>query len=325
MKYRVLVLGAGGFVGRRLVSALLASDWAEPTAARRNGASLPGIQTVAWDAADADALARICAGMDAVVNCVAGSTSAIVNTALSLSRMQATRAVPLRIVHFSSMAVYGGATGKVSEDSAVDNSQAKDSYAGAKLAAEASLADTPNVCVLRPGCIYGPESEQWSERIVNLLRAGRLGDLGERGDGYSNLVYIDDVLAAVLSALRQEESVGRVFNLAMRAAPSWNDYFIRLAREIGAVPVRRLPEWRLALESKVFAPPLKIVEILGAKVGLRNLPPVMSPALLRLWRQDIRLEVERAEAALGVSWTPLEQGLKRTAASMSTPVDRKRG
>ena len=35
MKQRILVLGANGYVGRRVVAALAASDWAEPVAGVR--------------------------------------------------------------------------------------------------------------------------------------------------------------------------------------------------------------------------------------------------------------------------------------------------
>ncbi|WZB74124.1 NAD-dependent epimerase/dehydratase family protein [Achromobacter insuavis] len=39
MKQRILVLGANGYVGRRVVAALAASDWAEPVAGVRRARS----------------------------------------------------------------------------------------------------------------------------------------------------------------------------------------------------------------------------------------------------------------------------------------------
>jgi len=81
--------------------------------------------------------------------------------------------------------------------------------------------------------------------------------------------------------------------------------------------VRRMTARRLKLEGEVLAPPLKILEIAGGKAGLRGLPPVISPALLRLWQQDIRLDVRRAEQVLGMQWTTLEAGLAESLASRS--------
>ena len=47
MKQRIVVLGAGGFIGRHIVSALAASDWAAPVAAAHRAAGgTPGVETL---------------------------------------------------------------------------------------------------------------------------------------------------------------------------------------------------------------------------------------------------------------------------------------
>ena len=138
---------------------------------------------------------------------------------------------------------------------------------------------------------------------------------GRRGDGCSNLVYVADVAAAAVAALRTPAAAGRAYNLAMAGAPSWNDYFLEFARALGAVPIARLSEKRLKIEGKVLAPPLKIAEILAGKAGLARLvPPPIPPSLIRLWRQEIRLSSARAEQELGIAWRPLGAGLAETAA-----------
>jgi 2-alkyl-3-oxoalkanoate reductase len=142
-----------------------------------------------------------------------------------------------------------------------------------------------------------------------------LGDLGAGGDGYCNLLFMDDLVAAILAALRKPELGGRAFNLALPAPPTWNEYFIAFAKALGAVPVRRVTRRRLALETKILAPPLKVAEMLAGRVGLSpaRLPPAIPPSLLRLCRQEIRLDVRQAELALAVRWTSLEDGLSRAA------------
>jgi hypothetical protein len=100
----------------------------------------------------------------------------------------------------------------------------------------------------------------------------------------------------------------------MDGAPSWNDYFLMFARVLGAVPIVRLSEKRLKIESKLLAPPLKICEILAGKAGLAGLtPPPIPPSLVRVWRHDIRLSPVRAQAELGIVWRDLSAGLAETA------------
>lgn len=296
---RVLVLGAGGFVGTRVTQALAAAAWADPVRGQRRPA--PGAVVV--DTLKADDLARALDGVDAVVNCVAGSAEAIGQGAGALFAAAGGR----RVVHLSSMAVYGDAVGDVTEDRPF--ARGHGAYGDAKIAAEEAAAGRDAV-ILRPGCIYGPGSAQWTWRLARLLATGRLGDLGANGDGCSNLVHVDDVAAAVLAGLRLPGVATRAYNLAMANAPDWNAYLIAFARALGAVPVRRIGARRLKIETKLLAPPLKIAEIVAGKAGRGEaVPPPIPPSLARLFRQDIRLVSDRAEAELGVRWTPLQEGL----------------
>ena len=305
MKARILVLGATGFVGRHLVKALSSTEWAEPVAASRREGS--GVRRV--DAADPASLAAALADVDGVVNCVAGTPATIVDNARALFAALDARGAPMPVVHFSSMAVYGAAEGRIDETAVLDAvspavSPALSPYGKAKAESEGLLTSLPALTILRPGCIYGGGSPQWSVRIAQLLRARRLGDLGAAGDGCSNLVHIDDVVQAALAALRMPASGAQVYNLAMADAPRWNEYFVAYARILGATPVERIGARRLALETKVLAPALKIAEIAGRKLGGVKLPPPLPPSLARLWQQDIRLDASRAERAFDIAWTP---------------------
>jgi nucleoside-diphosphate-sugar epimerase len=155
----------------------------------------------------------------------------------------------------------------------------------------------------------------WSARIAQLLLHHRLGDLGAAGDGCCNLLFIDDLVAAVLLALRRTELRGLAINLAMPELLTWNEYLVRFALALRATPVRRVSRRRLVVEAKLLAPPLKILEIAGNRLGrnlLNGFPP-LTASLLGTCSQEIRLDTDRAQRLLGVQWTPLEQGLKRAA------------
>jgi nucleoside-diphosphate-sugar epimerase len=318
MSQKILILGATGFVGQHLARALAAGTWAVPLAAGRSarvsGIDAAGsVQTLRLDATEEAALSRALQGVDGVVNCIAGSATTMTTSTRVLVNAASRQQTPPRIVHLSSMAVYGPATGLIDESAPLSG---VDAYAQAKITTEQLCVPYARSVILRPGIVYGPGGPQWTARIARWLHARRLGDLGAAGDGCCNLLYVEDLVTAISQALRLNGVEGRTFNLAMSEPPTWNEYFVRFAQALGAVPVARLGRRRLKFESKILAPPLKIAEILSARAGLRSLrlPEAIPPSLLRLCQQDIRLDIHAAERGLQLSWTTLEAGLAAAAA-----------
>lgn len=312
---RVLILGADEFIGGRLMLALASSDWAQPVVAQATqvDARHPRIVSARFDTADAASLDAVVQGVDAVVNCLSGKPATIVQAAEALFACAARRNPMPLIVHVSSMSVYGPVEGEVREDAPLRGDLG--AYAQAKVRAENIAAGYARKVILRPGCEYGPQGELWSGRIARWLFARRVGDLGAAGDGYCNLVHIDDLVEAIVLALRRPEAVGQTFNLAMSEPPTWNEYFIRYARALGAVPVKRVARRALVLETKLLAAPLKVLQIGAGKLGLGELPPPpIPPSLLKLMSQEIRLNSSRAGQTLGWRCRPLDQGLAQTAA-----------
>jgi len=300
MKLKIMVLEAGNFIGSRLVAALHTSDWAAPI--------VFGGRTAQLSHAD------LC-GVNAIANCTVGSANSILENARALYQAAGELAEPVRIVHLSSMTIYGSSHGEITESTAPLADLG--AYAQAHIEAEHLANRCPDSVILRCGCEYGPGCPQWSDRIALLLRAHRLGDLGAAGDGVCNLVFVDDLVAAILAALRISGAKSQTFNLAMSRAPTWNEYFIRFGVALRAVPVSRITARRLVMEAKVFAPPLKLLEILTQKwSGRRSFrtPPITS-SLIKLCRQEIILNSAKAVQILGITWTPLEDGLRRAAAS----------
>ncbi len=315
---RVLVLGGSGYIGARLCALLQASGWATPVCGSARSA-VRGVESVRVDTRDAAGLRQALQGADAVVNCVAGSASAIAQGAHALAEA-AQAAGCRRLVHLSSMSVYGPVEGRVDEAVAVDGSLGW--YGQAKCQAESHVAafaaQGGSAVVLRPGCVAGPGSDLWVGRIGRLLQARRLGDLGEAGDGWSNLVHIDDVCQAVLAALRGTDARPgvRTYNLAAPDSPRWNEYFVDLALAIGATPVRRLSSRRLRLDAMLAGPPLKVAEILAKRLlgGARFVPVPLPPKLPGLWERHLQLDSSRAGRELALQWTPYAATLQQSAA-----------
>jgi nucleoside-diphosphate-sugar epimerase len=169
--------------------------------------------------------------------------------------------------------------------------------------------------ILRPGIVYAPGG-QWIGRLCRLLRARRLGDLGPDGDGFCNLIHAADVGSATIAALRMPASGGQAINLAARTPPRWNEVLIGLAGAIGAVPVRRLGARHLALEARLLAVPLQIGKLAGTCLGLQPgaLPDPIAASLLRLMRQQIRLDHHKADQLLGFRRTDDAAALAACAA-----------
>lgn len=340
---RVLVLGASGFIGQRLMAHLSQCEgWQVQGASRHPASAGPtGPQTL-WqlrsdagnhshhsqqqqqiqylhlDILDAKTLAQALARCDAVVNAVAGSERAIASgarvLAMAARRVAADTGTAPDLVHLSSMAVYEGLEGPVDEQMALRPARAW--YARAKQASESALSELARegwrLTVLRPGCVWGPGSELWVGRIAHWLHSGRLGDLGEDADGWTHGVHVDDVCQAVRESLRHPGSAGetRCLNLAAPDSPRWNDWFMDLGRATGVPFARRIPRWQLRLDAWGAAPGLALAQRLLP--GLAFWPP-MPPGLLALWRSQLRMHACAAQESLAIQWTPYPASLAQGA------------
>ncbi len=317
---KILILGGSGYIGRRLVDMLRATAWAVPVIGSRNprDAAAAGSLGVVLDTCNLPRLTETLRGMDAVVNCVAGDEHSIAEGARVMVRA-ALDGNCRRIVQLSTMSVYGPFEGLAREDSPLDPGLGW--YGRAKCQAEQHVLEFNRqggeAVIVRPGCVFGPGSELWVGRVGRWLHARRLGDLGIGGDGWSNLVHVDDVCRAVVASLQLPVSRNQipVFNLAAPDSPRWNTYFIDLALSIKATPVRRISARQIQCDALLLSPPLKLAQRALDKLGIGRtvLPDPMPPRLARLWSQHIQLDASSAGHALGLTWTPYAVALENSA------------
>lgn len=259
---------------------------------------------------NANHLAEAVRDVDAVISCVEGNPRLITDSANALfSALQS--CADKRVVLLSSMSVYGKAEGIVDEDT---QTNAVDAYSASRIHAESLASSTSNTICLRSGVEYGPGSLRWSGLIRRLLRSRRLGDLGAAGDGYCNLLYMGDLVQAIVSSLQLQTVGNQTFNLCSNERVTWNDYLVRYARALRTVPVKRIGSRRLKIETKL-AIPLKIAEMaIGSKWTERlHIPAPLTSSMLSAFSQRLLLNSSKAEQVLGMEWTPLEEGLKKAA------------
>jgi 2-alkyl-3-oxoalkanoate reductase len=163
--------------------------------------------------------------------------------------------------------------------------------------------DGGNAVILRPTCVFGPGSTQWTTRLARLLMAHRIGDLGSAGDGCCNLAFIDDVVTGIVAALDAPDISGRAFNVSSSDTFTWNEFLMAFAKALGATPVRRVAPRMLRIETKLLAPVRRIAAMMVRSPATE----AITPSLVALWGQDIRIDCSAAQAALALPRTQVDR------------------
>jgi nucleoside-diphosphate-sugar epimerase len=305
MPGRAVVIGARGYLGRAVVPVLTASGFDVTGLGRRVPASSMARGFLACDATNAAALRNALADMDVVVNLMAGPPGAMLRVAENLGDNLG-RQKALRLVQLSSLAVLGRMSG-VLDETCKPTSTNLHAYGAAKLAGERHLLAVPGIAgrcvIIRPGCIYGPGSPQWVDRLCRLLLAGRLGWLGQEGAGLSPLVHVRDVAQAVATTLLPAADAG-IFHLLSPESLTWNVYFRRLGRHLGIEALTSIHAARLETETWITGPARAL---LSRAVGQPS--DSITPAMRHLFRSAARpASVRRSLLPAGI-FVPHEVGI----------------
>lgn len=312
---RILLVGTGHAVTRGLARGLAAAAWAQPVIGSPleppPSADPVAVRSLDWR--DAAAWRRVLADVDAVIHAGFGDAARMAAVTDALASAASDVARGLRIVHLGSMTVYGSAVGLIDETASLRGDLGP--YCAAHVAADHAVARLPNAVRLRLGVEYGPGCLDWTARPARWLAARRIGDLGAAGDGWCNLAYVDDIVEAALLCAAGVDVGGEAFNLAGADPPTWNEYLLRFGKALGTVPVARISDRYLRLETRLFAPPLKLAELALRRLHADSmrLPPAIPPAFLATARQRIRLDTQKARSRLGLVPTDVEVGIERAA------------
>ena len=232
----ILVTGAGGFIGRRIVRQLGERGYRVRALVRRPPAPTLGasVDVVAGDLLQADTYAAALRGASAVVH--AALTHDHIEDVRVTSALQglSAQAGVQKFIHLSSIAVYGTpADGIVTEQTTP--LATNDRYASTKLAVEEALAADsriPETVILRLGCVYGPGGGWWTEGLMNLMQRGRVILVNE-GTGLANLIHVDDVCALLLLFLMRGNPQFDIFNVTDGQPVTWRRYFSALEDILG--------------------------------------------------------------------------------------------
>jgi 2-alkyl-3-oxoalkanoate reductase len=318
----ILVTGATGFLGGRLVEVLSSQGNAVRGATRlvSRARSLPGVEWVQCDLAAEEELRVALRNIETVFHCAAlcaapGSLEefedANVHGTLRLVRMAANAGVKT-FVHVSSMTIYAAPDGRqtiLDENSPYDGRAAeRGAYTRSKLAADAALLEyarrelSPRIIVLRPGTMYGPGARLPVGRFQLPSSRERPLVAGSRRVS-AGIVYVDNVVDAMLAAAHSGVPTGSIYNLVDSADCDQEE----LARTIA-----ELSEGRIR---PVFAPYALVWAVMLA-LDLLSLVRTgqLGTRRYRLQRTLAPMRFECAAARKDLGWRPrvsLAQGLAR--------------
>lgn len=256
---KVLITGAAGFVGGWIAESFQIAGIPVRAGIRRwssaSRLARRSIDIVPCDVLSETQLRSAMAGCDAVVHCAVGDdevTIAGTGNVLKAAQQQGIR----RVVHLSSIAVYGKASGTIDEGHA--QASRGNAYAKRKIEAEAVcrqyIARNLPVVILRPSIIYGPFSYTWTVSFANRLCSGQWSTFGSAGEGKCNLVYVTDVVQAVYRSLQSDNAAGEVFHVNGEEIITWNEYFSRFNSALGRPPLAETSAWPIAIKSRLMSP-----------------------------------------------------------------------
>lgn len=242
----ILVTGATGFIGGRVVERLVLEEGAKVRALVRNFSSASRIarfpvDMIHGDLTEADKLREAMQGCDVVFHCAHDSTNAAAlsgNAALGTQNVceAALAAGVSRLIHLSTFAVHGTTgDGDLNED--MPWGQADHPYTSAKRATEELVLTMsreqglPGV-VLQPTVVYGPFCKAWTDKPVSDLKSG-LVPLVDGGEGFCNAIYIEDLVDAMFLAATRPNVTGEVFLISGAKPVTWKAFYAAFEKMLG--------------------------------------------------------------------------------------------
>ena len=259
----VLVTGAGGFIGSRL-SEMLVEARANVHVLLRSGVDFDAYQKLGCrpfrgDITLTDSLPPAVEGCQYVFHCAVGggdlTESRRINVEGTLNLLRAAKEAGVqRAVHVSSISVHGSilppdAPEIVREDQPFvttggeyDVSKAEGEQAALKFGRENNL----EVVAIRPTLVYGPKSTTWTTTPLERIKYEQMALVGG-GIGIANLVYIDDLVYAMMLAATVQGAAGEAYFISGPETPTWREVIDKYARLLKKPSPPSLPLWKAKL------------------------------------------------------------------------------
>ena len=235
---KILVTGASGFLGARLVEYLTLEHRADVRALVRDLgrsvrlARLP-VELAFGDVRNQHAVQSAIKGCSVVLHCASGIDAG--SNPLASSTFLGTKIVAElalqhkveRFVHVSSCAVYGSPGDvQIDESYPLTPRWKGDIYGSAKISAEHLLRQLSEgglpAIIIEPTFIYGPYSVEWSVHPLQVLRNA---DYALPEGGICNPVYVDDVVRSIILAASATRANGERYLISGPDVVEWTTFY----------------------------------------------------------------------------------------------------
>lgn len=252
----VLVTGATGFIGSRVVHKLLQNGVAVKVLALP-GEAIPvewaeKVEIVRGSISDHQAVEKAAKDAKTIIHLVAivtdwGDEKKYWEFTVEGSRKIFEEAIKNKacVVLASSIVVYGDKiySQSCSEDTPYGKTfgpYSRTKQAQEKLAWDYYKEKGMRLTVIRPANVYGPRSGPWLHDVVSVLRSGSPG-LISGGNMNAGLAYVDNVADILILAGSTEKAIGRAYNASDGTDVTWKQYFTDIADMIGAQKPKSIP------------------------------------------------------------------------------------
>lgn len=335
----ILVTGGAGYIGGWIVEALHLNGFANIRGGIRRWSSAARIarfpvDIVQCDITDKRQIAQAMKGVSVVIHCATGDRDVIVQGTENVLEVGLQHGIE-RFIHLSSAEVYGDVRGRIDEKFPYQYTGIE--YADSKIEAEKLCWEFHEmglpVTILRPSIVYGPFGNTWTISHAARLQSGRWGIFEDYGEGICNLVYVEDLVAAVLLAIRHENAIGEAFNISGAERITWNQYFQRFNDALGLPNLPAISAGALRLKSAALDEVRSFagyslnhfgntimdvyVRVGAARFAMKKLKNLLdtqaSATWLQLYSRDAHYVTTKAQRMLGYGPKfDLDAGLRRT-------------
>jgi uncharacterized protein YbjT (DUF2867 family) len=293
----VLVTGATGFVGPHVVHALRARDIPVRALVRdpRGAARLEswGVELAQGDVADPVSLGPATAGVDAVIHLVA---------IIKGSRADFERVMALGTRNVVAAAREAGVRRLVLASALGLDERTKEAvpYYRAKWEMERAARESGlEHVIFRPSFIFGRDGGVLPT-FVRLARFAPVTPVVGPGTQRLQPIWVEDVAAYYAEALERTDVVNRTFELGGPDAPTWNEFWDRLKRVLGA----RRPSFHV---------PFGLMRVQAALTERLPGAPVTRDQLTMLQLGDNVVTDPAAVDTFKLPLVPLDEQLRRAA------------
>jgi dihydroflavonol-4-reductase len=316
---RVLITGAGGFIGSHLVADQLRRG-REVTAVDLHTDRLqplandPCLHIVTADFTDAAQIDPLLSGHDvcfhlASAHLETGVTDDYywqVNVAGTEQFVRRCHEAGIgRFVHCSSVGVYGDIKNPPADEESEchpDVAYEKSKLAGEQAVLRYAQENSYRLIVVRPAWVYGPHCPR-TLKLFKTIEKGRFFFVGD-GSTLRHPIYIDDMVAAFEVTAVHDQAPGQVYIVAGPRAVTLRELADQIAETVGvSSPTMQIPQW-------LILPPVYLLEMVG-KFLKRAVP--FSRRSLKFFSGNTAFSTAKAEVQLGYRpQVELAEGLRHT-------------